>query len=98
MSVADEPLEAAVLCNLSKREYVRQQAVEAHGCAGFGAFLLSRICWSSDSSVSMAYEGDIHRGIWAGDRFEITTIDALRGGETNWKDISDEMGKEMAAI
>lgn len=92
-----------VLCNLTKREYVRQETVDAHKkahgkAAGFAGFLLSRICWSSDPSVSMSYNGDIHRGVWAGDRFEITTIDLLREGEKEWKDVSHEMGKEMAEI
>ncbi|KAG8982926.1 hypothetical protein FRB94_014690 [Tulasnella sp. JGI-2019a] len=95
---ADKGVKDAVLCNLSKREYLRHEAVKAHGHAGFGNFLLSRICWSSDGSVSMCYEGDIHRGVWAGDRFEIVSIDALEGGANSWKDVSDEMGKEMAAI
>ncbi|KAG8989067.1 hypothetical protein FRB94_014691 [Tulasnella sp. JGI-2019a] len=98
VGTANDDVEDVVLCNLSKREYLRQDAVKAHGRARFGNFLLSRICWSSDGSVSMCYKGDIHRGIWAGDRFKITPINALEGGVDNWKDVSDEMGKEMAAV
>ncbi|KAG8991158.1 hypothetical protein FRB94_012703, partial [Tulasnella sp. JGI-2019a] len=98
VNMAGESPSASVLCNLSKREYLRQETIKAHGRAGFGTFLLARICWSWDPSVSMKYTGGIHRGIWAGDRFEITTIDAMKGGVTNWKDVSEEMGKEMATI
>lgn len=87
-----------VLCNLTKREYVRDETVKAHGKAGFGAFLLSRICWSSSVDTSMSYEGNICRGVWATDRFEITTIDRPRDGAEGWKDVGDEMGEEMAAI
>ncbi|KAG9004668.1 hypothetical protein FRB93_010158 [Tulasnella sp. JGI-2019a] len=98
VNMAGESPSASVLCNLSKREYLRQETIKAHGRAGFGTFLLARICWSWDPSVSMKYTGGIHRGIWAGDRFEITTIEAMKGGVTNWKDVSEEMGKEMATI
>ncbi|KAG8983390.1 hypothetical protein FRB93_007294 [Tulasnella sp. JGI-2019a] len=93
-----ELLEDSVLCNLSKRMYVRQETIDAHGKAGMEEFLLSRICWSSDSSVTMKYEGGIHRGVWAGDRFEITTMDRLKGGADGWKDVGEEMGKEMAML
>lgn len=91
----DSELRESLLCNLTKREYVRQEAAEAHGQAGLGEFLLARICWSSDPSASMSYEGEIHRGVWAGDEFEVTTFDRLRGGSEGWKDVSDEMSREM---
>ena len=48
----------------------------------------------------MKYEGDIHRGVWAGDRFDIITIDQfkLADGEKEWKDVSDEVAKEVTEI
>lgn len=90
-----------VLCNLTKREFIRESTVWAHGAEkpiGFGEFLLARICWSSDPSCAMSYKGHIHRGVWAGDRFEITTMDRMKTGEGEWKDVGDQAGKETADI
>lgn len=65
-----------------------------------GHVVLSRICWSSDPGVAMPYEGGIHQGVWAGDRFRITTLDRLPtplcGGE--WKDMSEDVCKELTEI
>lgn len=46
------------------------------------------------------YDEDIHRGVWAGDRFDITTIDQIgvKDGEKQWTDVSDEVAKEMTEI
>jgi hypothetical protein len=68
-----------------------------------GHVVLSRICWSSDSSVSMRYDGDIHLGVWAGDRFDITSKDALDEKDENgqlveWTDVTDEVLEEMYEI
>ena len=95
-----------VLCNLSKGEYVRGEPVakleeEADTTLDYlslfttrppnlGHALFSRICWSSDDSTSLVYAGGIHRGSWAGDRFEVTTMARLRRG-IDWKDVSDEV-------
>ena len=77
-----------------------KKATRAACCIGFGYVVLSRISWLSDSSCAMRYDSDIHRGVWAGDRFDITTIDQIRsadeGGE--WRDVSDEVAQEMIAI
>ncbi|KAF8515623.1 hypothetical protein BU17DRAFT_22954, partial [Hysterangium stoloniferum] len=62
-----------VVRNMSKKEYPRK----GHNCGsrleemGVTQAILSRICWSHDPSSSMAYQGDIHRGTWAGDRIHI---------------------------
>jgi hypothetical protein len=62
-----------ILHNILKRQYVRRGALLRMTCpADLSHVVLSRISWSSDDSVSMSYEGDIHRGVWAGDRFDIT--------------------------
>ncbi|KAG8997336.1 hypothetical protein FRB94_007691 [Tulasnella sp. JGI-2019a] len=97
VGAAGDLFETAVLCNLSKREYVRQEAVEGFGSVGLGTFLLSRICWSEDSSVSMEFR-DICDGDWAGDRFEITTINALKDGADTWEDVSEGMAGLMEKI
>ncbi len=95
------------LCNLSKREYVRASFLACLNeefrkkykdvpLADFGHALLSRICWPSDSTIAMSYEGDLHRGPWAGDRFEVTTIDKIQGAE--WKDVSLEVVEVLRGI
>lgn len=75
------------LCNLVKREYMREQAA-MQLCEtlpskpwrpwdskrpGFWHFLLANICCSYSSSYAMTYQGnDLANGRWAGDRFAIT--------------------------
>lgn len=97
-----------VLCNLSKSEYVRAGAVAAlTESAGDTPFilnairldhaLLSQICWSSDGSIAMSYEGDLHRGRWAGDCFEVTSMDKL-DPKITWKDVSDEVTNTLDKI
>ena len=44
----------------------------------------------------MRYEGDIHRGVWAGDRLDIASADALdekdeNGQAVEWTDVLKEM-------
>ena len=95
-----------VLHNLSKHEYVREEAIKVNifdrgdnsfpfGEIGLGQVLLSRICWSTNNSCAMRYEEDIHRGVLAGNRFDITTIDQFKlvDGEKEWKDVSDEIAE-----
>ncbi|EDR04036.1 uncharacterized protein LACBIDRAFT_330974 [Laccaria bicolor S238N-H82] len=68
-----------ILRNLTKKQYVRDDPTSTT----LGTVLLARICWSSDPSRSMAYEGhDLTRGVWAGDRFDITTLDRLEEDES----------------
>ncbi|KAJ6506717.1 hypothetical protein C8R45DRAFT_970349 [Mycena sanguinolenta] len=61
---------------------------------------MSRICCSSDSSVSMSWDGDIHRGVWAGDRFDFVDAEWLQtaGDDSVWTDVSDEVLQEMEGI
>ncbi|KAF8504000.1 hypothetical protein BU17DRAFT_71692 [Hysterangium stoloniferum] len=63
-----------VIRNLSEKEYIRESGITAEADLeemGITQAILSRICWSYDPSSSMAYQGDIHRGTWAGDRIDI---------------------------
>ncbi|KAJ6488947.1 hypothetical protein C8R45DRAFT_1143231, partial [Mycena sanguinolenta] len=93
-----------ILRNLSRHQYVRQSALarsKARSKAGFGEIVLSRICWSSDPSASMGYKGDIHRGVWAGDRFDIVSSEWLEGldnGDGLWTDVSEEVLAEISLI
>ncbi|KAI9869293.1 MAG: hypothetical protein M1813_000081 [Trichoglossum hirsutum] len=102
----DEPW---ILRNLTTQEYVRSEAIALdpkyiHGprieYLGFSEVILSRVCWSSDPSISMKYGGGIHRGVWAGDRFDITTLarHEQNKGEGKWEDVSEEVAKEIKAI
>ncbi|KAF8491949.1 hypothetical protein BU17DRAFT_30269, partial [Hysterangium stoloniferum] len=63
-----------VIRNMSKKEYIRESRITAEARLDemyVTQAILSRICWSHDPSSSMAYQGDIHRGTWAGDRIDI---------------------------
>lgn len=96
-----------ILCNLSKGEYVRNQALQDSELTAeiddeyyydenwssrlpmvsveLAHALLSRICWSTYSD-----ELDIHRGPWAGDKLEVTTMDKVTS-DVEWRDISEEV-------
>jgi hypothetical protein len=47
----------------------------------------------------MPYEGGIHRGVWVGYRFDITTL-ARHEQDTKerWEDISEIVAPEIASI
>ncbi|KAG6153407.1 hypothetical protein E4U35_003920 [Claviceps purpurea] len=102
--------EVWILRNLTTHQYVRREPLElqpglAHGPfvqgIGFGCVVLSRISWSSDSSVALHDPtGRIHRGLWAGHRFDITTMtrhEKLTAGQ-NWADVTEELVEEVTAI
>ncbi|KAH9916178.1 uncharacterized protein B0H18DRAFT_953308 [Fomitopsis serialis] len=94
-----------ILCNWTLAQYVRASAVakltgtRCHGpwanrFLGLGHVLLTQICWSSDDSVSMRYEGPIHRGSWAGHYVAITTVDQLTENRSfadkkDWTDVTE---------
>jgi len=49
----------------------------------------------------MNYIDNIHRGLWAGHRFDITIIDRHKQGSlegTEWKDISEKVVNEVEGI
>ena len=107
-----------VLRNISKRQYVRRAALleMRQTCPNhwqfrhfqfkhvdLGHVVFSRFCWSTDSCVSMRYNGPIYRGVWAGDRFDITSADALEerdenGQQIEWVDVTEEVLEEMRHI
>ncbi|KAG6037098.1 hypothetical protein E4U40_006875 [Claviceps sp. LM458 group G5] len=102
--------EVWILRNLTTHQYVRREPLElqpglAHGPfvrgIGFGCVVLSRISWSSDSNVALHDPtGRIHRGLWAGHRFDITTMtrhEKLTAGQ-NWIDVTEELVEEVTAI
>ena len=91
-----------VLCNVSKREYVRDVGYidpEVPMCVTLGHALIVLICWSPCADYALAYKiqavKDMKRGRWAGDRFRIMTEDKLailqdKGEE--WTDVTEEAG------
>jgi hypothetical protein len=89
----------SILCNLSTNEYIRASDISESSNFGFGHILLLQICWSSDPSMSIfiSYENnsDIHRGPWAGNRFNITSIEHV---DDTWKDVSKQVLKKLQKI
>lgn len=109
----DEPDQGSlVLCNLTKQEYVdgaeATRIVKREGFSSdtqslLGNILRCRICWSSTDSRSMAFNSSgIRRGVWAGDRFEVTTMDRFVAliGETQqvWKDATQDGANEVMGL
>jgi hypothetical protein len=101
-----------VLRNLTTKEFVKSTAValeprlhrgyEIDG-PGFGELLAMRISWSTDPSCAMGcdgYEDGIHRGVWAGHRFDIVPLSTLRDQDqdSEWRDVSEEVMKEVTGI
>ncbi|TRM65171.1 hypothetical protein BD626DRAFT_628409 [Schizophyllum amplum] len=108
----DVPL---VLRNLSRNEYVRSQAMldlhktvtpanPADWLPYLGDAVMARICWASSPETSLNYEGPIqvHRGVWAGDRFDIVPEEFFekerQAAEQPWTDVSVEVASEVEAI
>ena len=97
-----------VLMNLSAMEYVTSKAasrilhsMDPADARCFGQLILSRICWSSYDSTAIHFDGPLHRGVWAGDRFRIVTTDVFNArisGKEEWKDVSVEAAKWLEAI
>ncbi|KAK2596216.1 hypothetical protein QQS21_006364 [Conoideocrella luteorostrata] len=98
-----------ILRNLTTKQYVRSDAVALNpkyingpniGLVGFGEVVLSRIAWTSDPSVSMQNDTDIHRGRWAGHCFDITTMARHQRKTLGqiWTDVSEEVAQEIDLI
>jgi len=98
-----------ILRNLTTRQIVRSDATALSPdyisgpnirVLGFGEVVMSRICWSTSSCVSMKDTTNISRGVWAGHCFDINTLSRhkaeTRGEE--WIDVSEEVAKEIASI
>ncbi|MCJ1474866.1 hypothetical protein MMC13_003526 [Lambiella insularis] len=99
-----------ILRNLTTLEYIRSEAIALKpeyirgpfiDYLGFGHVVLSRICWSSNSLSSVEDDVSTMRGIWAGHRFDITTVEKHKQSIRNyeeWEDISEEIAQEVARI
>jgi hypothetical protein len=89
-----------VLRNLSKHTYVRAEVVALDPdfidgpwikYFGFGHIVLSFINWSSDDSRASRCSADVTKGAWAGNRFDIASIDALHTSKEQWRDVSESV-------
>ena len=101
-----------VLRNLTMNQYVREEAIQCSAAlentagrddgaepVGFGQVVLSRICWSTDNyALRNSYRGNIHKGPWAGNRFDIATLETVEFEGSQWVDVSDEVSAEMNGI
>ncbi|KAK7038195.1 hypothetical protein R3P38DRAFT_2904946 [Favolaschia claudopus] len=112
-SLPPPPSNLPILRNLSRRIYVHYEAVldlkeayEPHKIrdenifadVDFGEVLVTRICLSSDPSTSTRYEGPLHRGDWAGDRFDVVYIPEEELDDGTWSDVSSEVLKVVEDI
>ena len=98
-----------ILRNLTTGEFVRPEGFTVDpkythgphiGVVGFGEVVLLRCSWSSTSrGTGLPYPHSVHRGIWAGHRLDITTLDRLTErcsrSASQWKDISEEVAAEV---
>ena len=75
-------------------------AVHKFENVGFGEMVVIRTRWSSDPSIAMRYEGNLHCGAWAGDRFDIVPEDefVVANKEGKWKDVSEGVLAELLAV
>ena len=96
-----------VLLNQTAKEYVTSKAasrtlpsMEATDARCFGQLIVSRICWSSYYSTALQFDGDVHRGVWAGHRFVIVTTDVFEAmpSTQGWEDVSAEAAKWLREI
>ncbi|KAJ7220804.1 hypothetical protein GGX14DRAFT_676062 [Mycena pura] len=102
-----------VLRNLSRQQYVRESALLAlrdkyKGTkvkmdeVTLGQVVHCRICLSSSAETNLRYQGDIevHRGVWAGDRFDIISAEWVETPDVanSWTDVSKEALEEMEEI
>jgi len=81
-----------------KPEYIHGPNIDV---LGFGEVVWSRTCWSMEIGCSMNYTDNIHRGVWAGHHFDITTLDRHKQGSlkgTEWKDVSEEVAYVVERI
>ncbi|PIL37570.1 hypothetical protein GSI_01264 [Ganoderma sinense ZZ0214-1] len=97
-----------VLCNTSKGEYVREDALVGwdmeYWRVTLAHALLARVCYSPDDSISMCcgeeYKDGLVKGPWAGDRFRIISMDempVLKGGK-RWRDVTGEVNELLCHL
>lgn len=108
-----ETYDSYVLRNLTTKEFICGAAIRDVwdtpdmpylGALRFVHLLILRITWSSDPNMFVSYDGpiQIHRGVWAGHRFDFTGFEAVQSAEggpiDGWKDVSKEVIKELVMV
>ncbi|OTA60422.1 hypothetical protein K449DRAFT_332524 [Hypoxylon sp. EC38] len=95
--------------NLTTKEFVRSGSIALHPeyikgpritLIGFGEVIMSRTCWTTSPIVRKGKAQNMFRGVWAGHRFDITTVsrhEEQTKGET-WSDVGMEVGEEIKSI
>ncbi|KZN87818.1 hypothetical protein EN45_063790 [Penicillium chrysogenum] len=63
-----------------------------------GHIVLMRICWSSDSSTSIAGGGYLADGVWAGHKFDIVDVDSLEDMDGQWEDVTEDIRDEIQVL
>ena len=96
------------LCNTSKGEYILEDELVALKAKddkiNLAHALLSRIFYSSGSSISEAEDGEyanqLAKGPWAGDKFRIVPANKLPvlKGMKEWKDVTEEANNLLCHI
>lgn len=106
----DDDEEVFVLRNLSRKMSVRSdtlKVLEEGVFCRLGRAVLIRICWSSDSNTTIKNNDvhRLHRGVWAGDCFDIVDLpmyeaDVEKDKETgeDWLDVTRDVKKELISI
>jgi hypothetical protein len=64
-----------------------------------GHALVLRICWSSDPSCNMVDpRGDLTRGPWTGERFDLVLEEEFKDAKGDWEDVSDDICERLHEI
>jgi len=97
------------LRNLDTGEYITLKGIamnpsRIHRASSCGdqidllSVLLYRVTWSTDNDTGSNYPG-LHQGPWVGHRFDVLTVDRiLKDTRKVWKDISEDVRKELYDI
>ncbi|KAJ5244545.1 hypothetical protein N7489_004641 [Penicillium chrysogenum] len=85
-----------VLRNLTTSQYVFKDKLPSG--ITLGHIVLMRICWSSDSSTSIAGGGYLAEGVWAGHKFDIVVVDTLEDMDGQWEDVTEDIRDEIQVL
>ncbi|KAI0329621.1 hypothetical protein GY45DRAFT_1435285 [Cubamyces sp. BRFM 1775] len=87
-----------VLCNISKREYIRDRNLTVPEKVTLAHALITMICWSPYADYALNYEleatENMNQGRWVGDKFRIVPEEAFVDSELNngdWTDVTAEV-------
>jgi hypothetical protein len=95
LTAMEEPVNPKIqlLRNLTTCQYVFKDKLPSG--ITLGHIVLMRICWSSDSSTSIAGGGYLADGVWAGHKFDIVDVDTLDYMDGQWEDVTEDIRDEI---